>query len=135
MTSTGTDPQQPRREPVFGACIPVLRIFDVAKAREFYCGFLGFEVLFEDRFEPGLPLYMGIARAGLTLHLTEHHGDACPGATVFVPVTGLRLLHRELSDRNYAYNRPGLEDLPWGLQVEVHDPFGNRLRFCEAPGD
>ena len=37
---------------------PILRMFDVRKAREFYLDFLGFKVDFEHRFEPSLPLYM-----------------------------------------------------------------------------
>jgi hypothetical protein len=41
----------------FGPVIPVLRIFDEAKAREFYIGFLGFKIDVEHRFEPGAPLY------------------------------------------------------------------------------
>jgi hypothetical protein len=41
--------------------IPILRIFDEAKAREFYLGYLGFQVDWEHRFEPGMPLYMQTA--------------------------------------------------------------------------
>jgi hypothetical protein len=44
------------------APIPILRIFDEAKAREFYLDWLGFSIDFEHRFEPGTPLYMGISR-------------------------------------------------------------------------
>jgi catechol 2,3-dioxygenase-like lactoylglutathione lyase family enzyme len=35
-----------------GRITPILRIFDDAKAREFYVGYLGFEVDWEHRFEP-----------------------------------------------------------------------------------
>ena len=114
--------------------IPILRIFDEAKAREFYCGFLGFTVLFEHRFEPGLPLYMGVSRSGVTLHLSEHHGDASPGSTVLVPIEGVQGLHQELADRHYAYARPGIVGQPWGEELTVHDPFGNRIRFLERRG-
>ena len=38
--------------------IPVLRIFSVDKAREFYMDFLGFSLDWEHRFSPDLPLYM-----------------------------------------------------------------------------
>ncbi|MCZ4280737.1 glyoxalase superfamily protein [Kiloniella laminariae] len=118
----------------FENCSPVLRIFDEAKAREFYIGFLGFQEVFQHRFEPGLPLYLGIARTGLQLHLSEHHGDASPGSTVFVPMTGIQAYHQELLDRHYSYGRPGLQKQEWGTQLEVHDPFGNRIRFCEKAG-
>ena len=36
----------------FSQVIPILRIFDIAKADEFYLGFLGFSVDFDHRFEP-----------------------------------------------------------------------------------
>ncbi|TXN79742.1 glyoxalase superfamily protein [Methylobacterium sp. WL8] len=117
--------------PRFLEAVPILRIFDEAKAREFYCGFLGFETGFEHRFEPSLPLYMEVARAGLRLHLSEHHGDASPGSTVFVPMRGVHAYHRQLTDKRYGYARPGIEQAPWGDVLEVADPFGNRLRFCE----
>jgi hypothetical protein len=38
----------------FDKVIPVLRMFDIAKADEFYQGFLGFSVDFDHRFEPVL---------------------------------------------------------------------------------
>lgn len=115
----------------FIAAIPILRSFDERKARAFYLDFLGFEVVFEHRFAPDLPLYMEIARAGLRLHLSEHHGDATPGSTVFIPMTGIQALHRELTAKNDKNARPGIEHAPWGDVLEVADPFGNRLRFCE----
>ncbi|MTH64719.1 glyoxalase superfamily protein [Paracoccus shanxieyensis] len=115
----------------FHAAIPVLRSFDEGKARDFYCGFLGFSPGFQHRFHPGAPLYFEVERAGLKLHLSEHHGDATPGSTVFVQMSGVAEFHAELIGRDYPNNRPGLEDLPWGRQVEVIDPFGNRLRFCQ----
>lgn len=115
----------------FEQAIPIFRIFDVAKAREFYCDFLGFVVTMEHRHEPGLPLYMAVRRAGFELHLSEHHGDASPGSTAFVWMKGVQAFHAELTDKNYGYGRPGIVRLPWGNQVEVHDPFGNRIRFCQ----
>ena len=112
--------------------IPILRIFDVDKAREFYVGFLGFTVDWEHRFDDKAPLYVQVSRGGLVLHLSEHHGDACPGSTVFVRVTGLADYHREITAKGYGYVRPGIERAPWNADVmEVIDPFGNRLRFNE----
>lgn len=112
--------------------IPILRIFDVGKAREFYVGFLGFTVDWEHRFEDTAPVYMQISRGRLVLHLSEHHGDACPGSTVFVRLTGLDEYHREITAKGYRYMRPGVEIAPWNAKLmEVTDPFGNRLRFNE----
>ena len=112
--------------------IPLLRIFDVAKAREFYVDYLGFAVDWEHRFDPDAPLYMQVSRDACVLHLTEHHGDCTPGSTVFVRLTGVDDLHRELTATGYRYLRPGVEQAPWNARVmEVTDPFGNRLRFNE----
>lgn len=115
----------------FNRTIPILRTFDETKSREFYLGFLGFTVDFEHRFEPGMPLYMGISRAGMFLHLSEHHGDASPGSNVYVPMRGLRDFHRELSEKNYNYGRPGIDSHPWADVMQVYDPFGNRIRFAQ----
>lgn len=117
-----------------GPVIPVLRMFDVPKAREFYLGFLGFAVDWEHRFEPGLPLYMQVSREGCALHLSEHHGDACPGATVRIAIDDIDALHAELAAKRYGYGRPGVETRPWGLrELAVHDPFANRLVFYAEP--
>jgi len=112
--------------------IPILRIFDVAKAREFYVGFLGFTVDWEHRFDDKAPLYMQVSRGALVLHLSEHHGDACPGSTVFVRMRGIDDYHREIMAKGYGYMRPGVDVAPWNAKVmEVIDPFGNRIRFNE----
>lgn len=112
--------------------IPILRIFDEAKARQFYLDFLGFKVDWEHRFGPNFPLYMQISLGNCVLHLSEHHGDACPGARVFIRVTGLEEFQRALLAKDYRYMKPGLDKMPWGsLSTEVTDPFGNRLTFDE----
>lgn len=116
----------------FDRVIPILRIFDEVKAREFYLDFLGFEVEFEHRFEADLPLYLGVARGSLHLHLSEHHGDSSPGSTVFVPMQGVEALRDELLAKRYGYGRPQIVDQGWGRVLEVYDPFGNRIRFCEG---
>lgn len=111
--------------------IPILRIFDEAKARAFYVDFLGGRVEWEHRFEPSLPLYMQVSLAGATFHLSEHHGDGCPGSTVFLWVEGLDAYQQDLLAKRYPFLRPGLEDAPWGRTMELIDPFGNRLRLSE----
>jgi catechol 2,3-dioxygenase-like lactoylglutathione lyase family enzyme len=118
--------------PTFHA-IPILRIFDIAKTKEFYVDYLGFTVDWEHRFDADSPLYMQVSRGGMRLHLSEHHGDCCPGSTVFVEATGIEAYHRELTAKNYRFMRPGLELAPWKARcMEVIDPFGNRLRFSES---
>ena len=115
------------------AVTPILRIFDEAKAREFYVDFLGFQVDWEHRFEPALPLYLQVSRDGCVLHLSEHHGDCCPGAALRIQVEDIDAYQRELIAKQYGYARPGVEDTPWGSRdMSVKDPFGNRLTFTSA---
>ena len=113
--------------------IPIIRIFSEDKAREFYFDFLGFTLQWEHRFEPGFPLYAQIRRSDLTLHLSEHHGDATPGATIFVPVEDIDALQRDLAARHYKYARPGIEELPWGRQIKLADPLATASGFANRP--
>ncbi|MBQ5961593.1 glyoxalase superfamily protein [Massilia sp. ZL223] len=112
---------------------PILRIFDERKAREFYVDFLGFQVDWEHRFEPDLPLYLQVSRGELVLHLSEHHGDCCPGAAMRIETSDIDALHAELAGKRYGYARPQVEEMPWGSRdMSVKDPFGNRLTFTSA---
>lgn len=116
----------------FKQTIPIFRIFDVAKAKDFYCGFLGFKVEWEHHFAENFPAYIEVSRDGMTLHLSEHHGDCCPGSTVFVWMTGIEDFHKEITSKDYKYNKPGLETTFYDAKcVEVTDPFSNRIRFNE----
>ncbi|MFB9949887.1 glyoxalase superfamily protein [Rhizobium puerariae] len=126
------EPQQAKPDEVpIQPAIPIFRIFSVDKAMEFYRGFLGFNVDWEHSFGENFPLYCQISRSGMLMHLSEHSGDASPGARVFVPMRGIRAFHAELTGKNYAYMRPGLKQADWGLEVTVTDPFSNRITFCE----
>ena len=115
-----------------GPTTPILRIFDEAKAKEFYVGFLGFRVDWEHRFGPGTPLYMQVSRDGCVLHLSEHHGDGTPGSAIRVQTSDVDFLHTELVEKRYKYARPGILEQPWGNDMSVNDPFGNRLTFTTA---
>ena len=116
----------------FERAVPVFRIFSLEKAREFYVDFLGFSVDWEHRFEPDAPVYMQVSRGTLALHLSEHHGDGTPGSYAYVYMSGVADLHRELVDKKYRHNRPGLLEQEWGMtEMVVVDPFNNRITFGE----
>jgi len=112
--------------------IPVLRMFDVAKAREFYIDYLGFKAEFEHRFHDNAPLFMGVSRDGIILYLSEHHGDGSPGVHVIVETTGVDDLFEELKAKHYRYMNPSIQDQEWGTrELGVVDPAGNKIYFSE----
>ena len=115
---------------MFGSPTPILRSFDEARAKAFYLDFLGFELLFEHRFEPGLPLYMGLRKGTCELHLSEHYGDGSPGAAVRVPVDDVTAYIASLP-KDYGNARPGVpQSTPWGTrEITIADPASNRLTF------
>src|SRR5688572_1626509 len=117
----------------FGKTIPIFRIFDEAKAREFDVDFLGFTVDWEHRFEPNTPLYMQVSKGQCFLHLSEHHGDCSPGSAIRIETADIDAFHADLASKDYKYARPGINEPPWGTrEVSVHDPFGNRLTFTTS---
>jgi uncharacterized glyoxalase superfamily protein PhnB len=113
-----------------GTITPILRMFDEAKGREFYVDFLGFDVDWEHRFEPDLPLYMQVHKDDCILHLSEHFGDCSPGASLRIETKGLDEYQQWLLAKKYKNSRPCIEDTPWGArEMSISDPFGNALTF------
>ncbi|WBV57923.1 glyoxalase superfamily protein [Chryseobacterium daecheongense] len=112
--------------------IPVLRIFDYNKTIEFYIDWLGFEIVWEHRFEENTPVYLEVKKENIIFHLSEHHGDASPGSSVFIWGEDVARYHQELIDKKYKYNRPGLEKTFYdAVAFTVNDPFGNKIIFNE----
>ena len=112
--------------------IPILRIFDEVKAKEFYLDFLGFKVDFEHRFQEDFPVYMQISLDEWCIHLSEHHGDGCPGCSILLQMNDVKRYQKQLLAKEYKYSRPGCEKTEWNtIEMTISDPFGNRLTFYE----
>ena len=124
-----------RTSVMFTKVVPILRIFDVDKARQFYGDYLGFRIDWEHRFSDDGPLYMQVSRDAMVLHLSEHHGDGTPGSVIYVETSGVRALHTELEEKGYRYLNPGVDVDEVGACMTLLDPFGNTLRFNEPPPD
>src|SRR5437016_3034018 len=92
-----------------GVTIPVLRIFDEEKAKEFYVGFLGFAIDWERRFGENFPLYLQVSKDECILHLSGHHGDCCPGGAVRIDTQGVREFCEVLRKKDYKHAKPGCE--------------------------
>ena len=127
-------PAGPEGNDHFERTAPIVRIFDVARAHEFYLGYLGFAVDWEHRYG-ATSRFIRRSRAATVLHLSEHAGDATPGGNMVVYMKGIRDFHKELAAKDYRYMRPGLEQEDGRLTVEVIDPFGNHIRFMELTGE
>lgn len=116
----------------FNSPIPILRSFDEAKAREFYVDFLGFTVDWEHRFDNNAPLYMQLSKDKCVIHLSEHHGDSSPGASLRILTRNLDAYQKALLEKQYKNARPGVQNMPWGTRdMAISDPFGNKLIFNE----
>jgi uncharacterized glyoxalase superfamily protein PhnB len=114
------------------AMIPVFRIFDLAKAKEFYCEFLGWKIDWTHTFGENFPVYLQVSSGPHVLHLSEHHGDASPGSTVRVYVDAIDELCSRLKNSNYKYAKPGVEETSWKTkEMCINDPFGNKLMFTQ----
>jgi uncharacterized glyoxalase superfamily protein PhnB len=111
---------------------PILRIFDMEKAEEFYINFFGFKVDWIHQFEENMPKYLQISLNDVVIHLSEHHGDASPGSAIRIKVSDIKSFHTTLLQKEYPYAKPGLQKTPWNtMEVKVYDPFSNRLIFYE----
>jgi hypothetical protein len=103
--------------------VAILRVTDAAAATGWY-GRLGFERVFEHRFEPDLPAYVGLRRDGAQLHLSEHSGDAHPFGMFFLWVDDV--------DGVAAEFELEVDEQPWAREVQLIDPDGNRIRVAQA---
>lgn len=111
--------------------IPVLRIFGGDRAFAFYTDYLGFQWDWPETFGDHEPIYAQVSRGGAKLHLSEHHGDASPGAAVVLISPDVNALEAQLR-RHPSTVHPVVETADWGLSLTVQDPFNNRLTFLQA---
>lgn len=109
--------------------IPHLRILDYDRAVAFYVDVLDFEIEFEWRNEPGLPVYMGVRRGTLRVHLSEYDASGPPGQGrgMTLSVADADSWYRRLEQKGVVFERE-LQRQPWGARdFVVHDPFGNTI--------
>ncbi len=110
--------------------IPINRLFDEEKAKEFYLKYLGMNLDWEHRFDREAPIYMQVSKENMVFHLSEHSGDSTPGSKIFINVTELEKIHKEITSTPYKYNRPSIEITSWGDRCfTVIDPFCNKVLF------
>ncbi len=103
--------------------IPILRVANAADAVAWYER-LGFSQEWEHRFEPDCPAFVSIARGRARLYLSEHRGDARPDTLVHLFVSDIDSIVAE-------FGRPA-DEPPYGCEIELRDPDGNRVRISTA---
>jgi catechol 2,3-dioxygenase-like lactoylglutathione lyase family enzyme len=103
--------------------IPVLRTADIAVSLAWY-GRLGFEEEWRHQFDDGYPWFVSVTRGEVRLFLSEHEGDATPDTLVHLRLDGLDALAVELTTQ--------VQVQPWGRELAVRDPDGNRFRIGDA---
>lgn len=101
--------------------IPIFRVEDGEKTAVWYKR-LGFKVVGQHRFAPGMPLYLFLERNGAELHLSEHKGDAKGPSLVYFWVDDLDVIAEEFGVE--------IQQQPWANEIEMTDPAGNRLRIA-----
>jgi len=105
--------------------VPILRVADADAAVRWYER-LGFTKQWEYRFDPGCPAFVSIACGGTRLFLSEHRGDARPDTLIGLYVSDVDAVEAE-------FGRPDGEP-PYGCELELRDPDGNRLRIARLVG-
>lgn len=106
--------------------IPILRVASVDRAVAWYAQ-LGFTKEWEHRFEPGLPAFASIARGRGRIYLSEHEGDASADTLIYIR-------HSHLDDLAAQLGQEPTE-VPWGRELKVEDPDGNRVRISDPIDD
>ena len=116
---------------------PAFAISDYHKARDFYVGWLGLVIDWEEPMAIVNRHYFQVSRGNVILHLTDDATESGPGAKAIAEVTGLLFYHRQLQEKTarFAFELPALQKTSWSdkvVQLELTDPFGNRLVFAEV---
>lgn len=112
--------------------IPILKVIDVIRAKEFYVDIMGFKVEWEKRFDEKSSIHMILSYKHIILYFTGYDDVAASESSVFIEFSGLKKYHGFLMERKTEYMITDLNMTPWeSLNMEVIDPFGNKLLFCE----
>jgi catechol 2,3-dioxygenase-like lactoylglutathione lyase family enzyme len=110
--------------------MPTLRITDYARSKAFYVDGLGFQIDWEHRFEPHLPVFMQVSRDEMAFFLTQHTGDCPAGGLLHLYVSDVDAWHAEFVSRGVAIHEPPNQSLPGLRDMTIVDPDGNKLRIC-----
>lgn len=106
--------------------IPIFRVSEGFETAKWYAR-LGFEVVGEHRFAPGMPLFLFLSREGVRLYLSEHKGDAPKRSLAYFWVDDVDVVAAEFG--------VDVNEEPWAREISLTDPDGNRIRVATATND
>lgn len=111
--------------------VAVVQIASVPDARKFYVDFLGFTIDWGWPENDGeRSLYAQVSRSRVSLHLSTY-GVARGATELLIRMSGLAALQAELSAKGDPTPLTVRHTPDDRRELQVTDPFGNRLRFSE----
>ncbi len=120
----------------FLAVHPVLPVRNVRSAIDYYVRRLGFHLLFQDRVEePSAkpPLYAGVGRDSVELHLQWHDEDSfdvVEKLSLRFAIADIDALFADYQQQNVFHDATALRETAWGTrEFAFYDPDGNGLTF------
>lgn len=109
--------------------IPILRMTDSSTSLSFYINGLGFDVDWEHRHAPGLPVFAQLTRSTQSIFLTEHAEDCQVGGAVHFVVADVDACYQAFKASGEVECSPP-HNTAWKTRdLLVIDPDGNRLTF------
>ena len=102
------------------ALVPIFRVAGSEAASRSYAR-LGSRLDRKHQFGTDMPFYAFLSRGNLQLHLSEHTGDARPGALVYFYVQAIEPIAHESGAE--------IEEQPWSREGCLSAPDSNRLRI------
>ncbi|MBV8071294.1 MAG: VOC family protein [Acidobacteriaceae bacterium] len=115
-------PQQVTESARFEGVTPILRVQDLDASIDYYLNVLGFKLDWRHR-----DVMASVSRDRCSLMLC-HEGQGHPGTWVWMGVTDIEPLFRELS-RNGAKVRHPPTNYEWAYEMQIEDPDGHVLRM------
>lgn len=103
-------------------------VSDPDRARAFYMDELGFELVMDSSFGPGLRWVMlRPPRGQVAITLATWHDSMPPGSLkgTVLSVPDIDRAVAELRERGVLEDGEGIQTAPWGRSVMIEDPDGN----------
>lgn len=111
---------------------PVLPVWDVVDALDFYVNRLGFKIGFAD--DSKKPTYAGVLRDAIEIHLQWHDAVAWEAEVdrpmLRIVTQNIEELYEEYAEKHVFHAHTLLRETAWGTkEFAFFDPFKNGLTF------